>query len=118
MGLFNISEDHLESYQSLDKRFIRNKASTYFFVASGEAMAPLILDKDVLFVDRSLSPRHNHIVVVTLDNELLCRRLVVSPQKVVLRAENPLNPEIHLLPEDPLQVFGVVIGLGRDFYGK
>ena len=54
MGLFGIHDDFSEKYQSLDERFIKNKASTFFFKASGKAMAPLILPDDVLIVDRSV----------------------------------------------------------------
>ena len=41
-GLFGITNDHIENYQSLDERFVKNKASTYFFEAESDSMSPFI----------------------------------------------------------------------------
>jgi DNA polymerase V len=43
-GLFGISDDYIEKYQSLDARFIKNKASTFFFQAASDSMEPLIFE--------------------------------------------------------------------------
>lgn len=60
-GLFGISQDHIEDYQSLDKRFIKSRVSTFFFQASGDAMSPYIENEDILIVDRSLAPVNSFI---------------------------------------------------------
>ena len=41
-GLFGLSDDFIESYQSLDERFIKNKTSSFLFEASGDSMEPTI----------------------------------------------------------------------------
>jgi DNA polymerase V len=107
-GLFGISEDHLESYQSLDQRFVKNKTSTYFFEAEGESMAPLILPGDVLVVDRVLKPTYGRIVIVVYDEELVCKRLVREHNRVVLRSENPRYPDLLVSSERALHFWGVV----------
>ena len=75
MGLFGIHDDFSEKYQSLDERFIKNKASTFFFKASGKAMAPLIFPDDVLIVDRSVGPVDGRVAVIAFEGELLCKRI-------------------------------------------
>lgn len=107
-GLFGISEDHIEHYQSLDVRFIKNKAATFFFEAEGDSMSPLILPKDILVVDRSITPSNQHIVVVSVNNEMLCKRLIFRAGQMFLRSENLKYPEIHVVPELEVSIFGVV----------
>lgn len=113
-GLFGISEDHLEKYQSLDERLIRDRAATFFFEASGEAMSPLIMEKDILIVDRSIEPVSGCIVVVQIEGELLCRRLHLTEREVGLHAENSQHAPLILKDGQDLQVFGVVTSVVRD----
>ncbi len=114
MGLFNISDDHIEKYQSLDAHFIQNKASTFFFRAESAAMSPLILRNDVLIVDRSFELTPDKIIVVSIDGDMLCRRYVREPRASWLVAGNPLFKNILITPEMNLLFFGVVTGLARD----
>lgn len=107
-GLFGISEDHLEDYQSLDQRFVKNKTSTYFFEAEGESMAPLILPGDVLVVDRSLKGSFGRVVIVVYEQELICRRLQREGGRIVLRSENPRYPDLCLSSDRELIFWGVV----------
>lgn len=111
--LFGISEDHIKSYQSLDLRFIKNKAATFFFEAEGDAMAPYVLEKDVLIVDRSLDPQPGSLVIASVGSDFYCRRLEHSGQNIILRAENPIYPDIEIKEQD-LQIFGVVRSFVRD----
>lgn len=107
-GLFGISEDHLEDYQSLDQRFVKNKTSTFFFEASGDSMMPLILPGDVLVVDRSLKAQFGRVVVVVYEQELVCKRLVREMGRVVLRSDNPRYPDLYVSSDRELMVWGVV----------
>jgi DNA polymerase V len=115
MSLFGIQEDHLEQYLSLDQKLIRNKTATYFLRAYGEAMAPLILARDILIVDRSLKPLPNQIIVANCNDQMLCRRLIKASQGYILRAENVTFKDIYLTQEDQLDVFGVVASIIREF---
>lgn len=107
-GLFGIKEDHQEHYQSLDERFVKNKLSTFFFEAEGDAMSPLVLPGDVLVVDRSVSAHFGHLILAIYNEEILCRRLVREKGKIVLRADNPKVRSIELTGERDLVVWGVV----------
>lgn len=117
-GLFGISADHLEKYQSLDDRFIRDRAATFFFEVSGDAMSPLLMEKDVLIVDRSIEAMSGCVVVVQLEGELFCRRLKWDEDQVILTSDNPVHADIILKDGQELQIFGVVTSVMRDLLPK
>lgn len=107
-GLFGISDDHLEAFQSLDERFVKNRKSTYFFEARGESMSPLILPGDVLVVDRSLRALKNRLAIVVVDGEMICKRLGQDEKGWILLSENPRYPSQRIDSEQGLLVWGIV----------
>ena len=113
-GLFNISEDHIEDYQSLDQRFIKNKSSTFFFQATGDSMEPLICTGDILVVDRSVSQFYGKIVIAYLEGQFLCKRLLKSSKGPILCSENKLHRDILVTEEMDFLVWGAVTALARD----
>jgi DNA polymerase V len=113
-GLFGISDDYIEKYQSLDTRFIKNKASTYFFQAASNSMEPLIFANDVLVVDRSIDAHTGKVVVASLDGEMICKRLNKQGQQIRLCSDNPLCKDILITEEMDFLVFGVVIAIARE----
>ena len=81
---------------SLDERFIKRPASTFFVTAEGDGMDEQgIRTGDTLIVDRSRTPGPRSIVVAVIDGELSVR------------------PFCALDREDAC-VWGVVSGLVRD----
>lgn len=117
-GLFGIGDDHIENYQSLDERFIRNKASTFFFEAASDSMEPLIFEKDVLVVDRSLEVVSGRVIVFSIHGEMFCKRFFKNGNEVILRSENPKYKDVKLAQEEELHIFGVVISVVKDLMGR
>ncbi len=113
-GLFGISEDYVEKFLSLDARFVKNKTSTFFFKAMGQTMEPLIYEQDILIVDRSIEQIHKRVVVVNLNNEMLCKRIIKHDGKIILRSDNISFEDITIEEGVEISVFGVVIGIARD----
>ncbi|MCB9026618.1 MAG: S24 family peptidase [Bdellovibrionaceae bacterium] len=113
-GLFGIADDHIEKYQSLDSRFIKNKASTFFFTAASNSMEPLIMEGDVLIVDRSVEVISGRVAVICLDGEMLCKRIVYRGGHVLLRSENPDYTDLLITEGMDLVVFGVVTSIARE----
>lgn len=116
--LFGIVEDHLEKYQPLESFLINNRASSFFFKAQGQAMAPLIQEGDILVVDRSIPLYHQAIVLVACGQEYLCRRFQQFENKKVFSCENRNFAPLVISHERSdweaeIMVFGVVVGLGR-----
>ena len=114
MGLFGIHDDFTEKYQSLDERFIKNKASTFFFKASGKAMSPLILPDDILIVDRSIEQVDGRVAIVAFEGELLCKRIFRFRNGVILRSHNPDYQDIRVPNEMEAAVWGIVVATARE----
>lgn len=71
--LFGVQEDHEEKFLSLDRQFIKNKSSTFFFEMNGDSMMPKIFHQDYLIVDRSLDLITGRIVIVDIFGVRMCR---------------------------------------------
>ena len=79
------------------------------FRVRGDSMTGIgIYEGDKLLVDRSIEPKHNHIVLAVLNNEFTVKRLYKRGGVVKLIAENPIYPPIVIKPEEELTIWGVV----------
>lgn len=107
-GLFGVSEDFIEKYQSLDVRFVKNKESTFFFEAAGDSMNPTILPGDILVVDRSVNHHHGRVCIVSYEGELLCKRVFLGRDYVLLCSDNKKFKEIRVFDQHEALVWGVV----------
>ena len=88
---------------------IHNEIATYIFRVKGNAMINAgIFDGDVLVVDRSIEPKHNDIVLVTLNNEFTVKRLYKPAGVIKLVSENPIYPALVIKEGDDFAVWGVV----------
>ena len=77
-------------------------------------MEPLIMEGDVLIVDRSLEVVSGRVAVVCLGGEMLCKRIIRVGQKVILRSDNPAYKDIYVTEEMDLVVFGLVTSIVRE----
>ena len=88
---------------------IRNEIATYIFRVKGNAMIDAgIFDGDVLVVDRSIEPKNNDIVLATLNEEFIVKRLHKRAGVVKLVSENPIYPALVIKVSDDFAVWGVV----------
>ena len=93
----------------INSYLIHNEIATYIFRVKGNAMTDAgIFDGDVLIVDRSIEPKHNDIVLVTLNNEFIVKRLHKRAGVVKLVSENPIYPALVIKVSDDFAVWGVV----------
>ena len=70
---------------------------------------------DKVVVDRSITPRHGHIVIAVVDREYTLKRLHHSAQRIELHPENPDFQPIRLTPGQQLEIWGVVVGAVRRY---
>ena len=108
-GLFGVSEDFIEKYQSLDARFVKNRESTFFFEAAGSSMEPTIVAGEILVVDRSIDAHHNRVCIVAYEGELLCKRVFVGRDRVLLSSDNKAFKKIVVYDQQSATVWGVVV---------
>lgn len=115
-GLFGITDDFIDSYLSLDEKFIKNKNSTFFVKASGDSMGPKIESGDILIVDTSLTLSHKSIGTFFYNGNPICKQWIITDNGPILRSFNQKYTEIKIQEEDQIELFGVVIGLAREFF--
>ncbi len=115
-GLFGISDDFVESYLSLDEKYKKNKESIFFVRSGGDSMSPEIKNEDILIVDRSIEPFHQAIVAIFYNGLPMCKQLLIDRNKQVLRSFHEDYKDIVIYETDEINLFGVVVGLSRDFY--
>ncbi len=68
-----------------------------------------IFDGDILVVDKSVRPRHGHIVVAFVDGLRLVKRLYRQGGRMALEAENPTYPVLEVTAEMDCVIWGVVV---------
>ncbi len=102
------AQDYSDSKIDLSEMLIRDQVSTFIVRVSGESMRNAgISDGDELIVDRSVEPHDGHVVIAVIDGEMTVKRLSVGSTGVVLKAENPDYPDLHVAELSDFRIWGV-----------
>ena len=109
-GFPSPAENYVEEKLNLNSYLIKNKESSFFVRVSGDSMINVgIFDNDILIVDRSLAPKRQSIVVVSIDGELVIKKLMKDQSKnYYLKSENSNYPNIKLNSNRDTVIWGVV----------
>ena len=108
-GFPSPAADHTQDKIDLNQLLIRNKSATYMFRVKGDSMTGIgIYAGDTLLVDRSITPKHNHIVVATLNDEFTVKRLYSRGDVIKLIPENNIYPTRLIKDGDDFSIWGVV----------
>lgn len=117
-GFPSPAADYEDKRLDINEFLVRNPVATFFFPVEGESMIGAeIFPGDVLVVDRSITPRHDHIVVAFVNGERLVKRLYHRQGRLALLAENPLFPALEARDGVEFQIWGVVVGKFKRFGG-
>lgn len=110
-GFPSPAADYEESRLDINEYLVRNPVSTFFFPVQGDSMEGAeIFDGDILVVDKSIRPRHGHIVVAFVDGLRLVKRLYRRGGRMALEAESPKYPVLEVTTEMDCVIWGVVVG--------
>ena len=109
-GFPSPAENYVEEKLNLNSYLIKNKESSFFVRVSGDSMINVgIFDNDILIVDRSLDPKRQSIVIVSIDGELVIKKLMKDHSKnYYLKSENSNYPNIKLNSNRDTIIWGVV----------
>ena len=109
-GFPSPAENYVEEKLNLNSYLIKNKESSFFVRVSGDSMINVgIFDNDILIVDRSLDPKRQSIVIVSIDGELVIKKLMKEQSKnYYLKSENSNYPNIKLNSNRDTVIWGVV----------
>ena len=74
-GFPSPAADYTQQRIDLNNHLIRNKDATYLFRVKGDSMINVgIYENDILLVDRSINPKHDHIILAQLNNEFTVKK--------------------------------------------
>jgi len=109
-GFGAAADDYMERGIDLNEELIGNKPATFFMRMQGDAMTGAgIYSGDLLIVDRSLKVASGKIVVVTLNGEMMVRRLEKTFNKLRLMPESPRLTTIEVDPSgNDFSIWGIV----------
>ncbi|MGJ3290552.1 S24 family peptidase [Klebsiella michiganensis] len=109
MGFPSPAADYVEKQLSLDEKFIKHPAATYFMRAANTCYRAGILQGALLVIDASLNPYDGSLLVCALDGEFRVKRYRMAPKP---HLEDLTTGGKESLPsqEDncPPAVFGVI----------
>ncbi len=115
-GFPSPASDYVEEGLDLNTYLVRNKPATFLFTVKGDSMIGASIEEgDKVVVDRSLTPRHDDVVVAVVDGEYTLKRLYQHGNRIELHAENPAYLPITFRGGTELQVWGVVVGVVRRY---
>lgn len=100
----------------LNDVLVKHPHATFLLKVSGDSMREAgIDDGDTLVVDKSVLPKHGHIVVALVNSEFTVKRLYCRGRSIRLQPANPTYPEIRFKDLEELSVWGVVTSCIKRF---
>jgi DNA polymerase V len=88
-GFPSPAEDYLEPPLEITDYLVKNAPATFYMRVSGDSMAGAgIQPGDVLVIDRSLQPKTGDVVVATLNDGFVVKRLTVENNQLLLESTN------------------------------
>lgn len=106
-GFESPAAEYKELGLSLDNLLIKHPNATFIGLASGESMQDVgIFDKDLLIVDRSLTPLNGDIIVCNYNGNFTCKILDKTNCRLVSASKN--HKPVVIYPSDDFQLEGVV----------
>jgi DNA polymerase V len=108
-GFPSPAADYCESRLDLNDFCIQHPAATFFVRAAGDSMLEAgIFPGDIVIVDRALEAKHGDIILVTINGELVLRKLETRPSLRLIAMNNNYHP-ISIAEDNDLDIFGVAV---------
>ena len=90
-------DTHIDMSLDLNHHFIEHPSTTFYVRVTGLSMVEVgIFPDDILIVDRAIEPRHNKIVIASVDGDMTVKRLFVK-MAVLNYIQKILNLKLCLL---------------------
>ncbi len=109
-GFPSPADDYIEENIDLNEHLLKNPFSTFFLRVKGDSMINSgIHDKDLIIVDKSLTPKPGNVVIAMIDGEFTVKRFSMKNNQLYLKAENQNYPDFNFEDHNDIQIWGVVI---------
>lgn len=111
-GFPSPAADYIEEEIDLNKFLKGNSSSTFIIRVQGDSMIGAhITNNSLLIVDKAVKPKHNAIVVATVNGEYTVKRLCMIQGAVSLVPANPKYKPIIITEDTQFEVWGVVTNI-------
>ena len=110
-GFPSPAADYVEGRIDLQSVLVPHPSATFTLRIAGHSMIRAgIHDGDIAIVDRSLTPRHDDVVVAVLDGELTCKRLLVRGGRTWLApdTDDPAYRPAEVTGRPDFEIWGVI----------
>ncbi|MCW2370182.1 LexA family protein [Sphingobium sp. B11D3D] len=115
-GFPSPAQDWEEDTINLAELLRLNRAGSFVFRIDGSSMIDAgISDRDVVVVDRDVTPRNGHIVIAIVAGGFVCRQLVYRGGVPYLEARNSRQSYADHLADETTEIWGVVRAGVRDY---
>lgn len=95
---------------------IKNPKKTFIIKVNGNSMIDAGINTgDFLLVDRTLKPENDKIVIASVNNHLIVKKIVYAGDMIFLVSENLNFKPIEISDSDKLDIWGVVIAVIKSF---
>ncbi|MGM0914285.1 MAG: LexA family protein [Pseudomonadota bacterium] len=114
-GFPSPAQDYEGRTLDLNERLVKRAASTFFMMVTGDSMEALgIHAGDLLVVDSAIEPRPGHILVASVEGELVVKRYELLGNRPYLTSS---NPNYRPIPAADLecQAWGVVRAVVHEY---
>ncbi|MEH6651100.1 MAG: translesion error-prone DNA polymerase V autoproteolytic subunit [Motiliproteus sp.] len=106
-GFPSPADDYLEAKLDLNSHLIKRPSATFFVRAEGDSMRGRgIYPGDLLIVDRSIRPKHGHVIIAAIHGELTCK-ILDTRQRCLIAANRHYQP-IPITDDCEFAIEGVV----------
>jgi DNA polymerase V len=106
----------IEGKLDLNEFLIKNPSDTFLIRVSGDSMIKAGINSgDILVVDRTLKPTHNKIVIASINDKLLVKRIRYYEDGITLVSENDNYHDIKINNDDKFDIWGVVTSVIKTF---
>ena len=108
-GFPSPASDYIEHKLDLNEYLVSHPAATFIVKVNGTSMIDAnIRPGDLLIVDKSLTPRHNSIVIASIFGDLTVKRLKKKHKTIFLVPNNSNYPSFEIKEETDCFIWGVV----------
>lgn len=81
----------------------------------GDSMTPTFNDGDIVLIRKQPEVENGQIAAVGINGEATLKHFYNQNGMILLTADNPRFPPIHVAPDDDIVVYGLAIGYTRIF---
>ena len=107
-GFTSPAEIYIEPGIDLNVKLIKNRPSTFFARVDGDCLSQsLIVDGDLVVIDKSVEPRDGCQVVAVVDGEFTLKTIKKGKDVIYLLPDNPEYQPITVTPDEQFMIWGV-----------